>query len=303
MTETNLAVTQITPSMIASVMGEKGDIGDSLTLISAVAKSKDVAYRVNKALLQDGEAICSNVRAELFSNLLDAIEGTIGLGKGVFLTSLLHMPERYGRLKLAQWRKGGAEDLVEIDTSLRQGALKKAVADGKYHLAHDVASWMEALNESSFARAVLIEFDRDEILKAGLENTLGEQQHVMTLCDQAQFMRAMAMAHSEGLEEIVRKHMATEIGAKDSSWRGLLTRLCQRLQNSDYDADVVVGRYKAVGAVLVERMLGMDESERKRHLINDDLRLMAYKLGAQSVVREIESNKHKHQVMEVDFNL
>lgn len=271
-------------------------------LIQWVSNNRQASFHVNRLLLEHGDLICPQLHEEMYALLLKGIEQQIGFGKGVFMSTMLHMPERFARTQLVQWLRQ-PESLGAITTNLRQAALNSALGASKYSLAHDIALWMESLGESVSVQTSLLMFDRDRIAQAGLSEALPIKLHVDQLCQRKAYMQAMSLSKDEVSLARVRKALAEALNTKDSSWKGLLSKLCKDLGEKSYDSTMLLERYKAVGAVLLEYLKNMDEDTRKAELIDDDLRLMAFKLGIDDVVHEMESPRHKREVLIHDLAL
>ena len=271
-------------------------------LIHWISGDRKASFHVNRLLLEHGDLICPQLHEDMYAMLLKGIEQQIGFGKGVFMSTMLHMTERFSRTQLAQWLRQ-PDILNSITTNLRQAALNSALALGKYSLAHDMALWMESLGESVSVQTCLVMFDRTCISRAGLSDALPVTLHVEQLCQRKAYMQAMTIAQDEVSLARVRKALADAMGIKDSSWKGLLGKLCHELGESTYDSNTLLERYRSVGAVLLEHLKDMDEATRKAELIDDDLRLMAYKLGVKESVHEMESSRHKRDVLIHDLAL
>jgi len=271
-------------------------------LIAWIANNRKASFHVNRLLLEHGDVICPMLHEEMYGTLLKGIEQQIGFGKGVFMSTMMHMPERYARTQLVYWLRH-PEALGVITTNLRQASLSNALATDKFSLAHDLSMWMESLAESVSVQKCLLQFDRERINKAGLSEALPLLLHIDHLCRSKAYMQAMNIAEDEQSMARVRKALAQELGSEDDSWQGLLSKLCTSLGADNYDSDTVLARYRAVGAVLLEHLNGMDNATRQAELIDDDLRLMAFKLGVEEVVQEMESPRHKRDVLIHDLAL
>jgi hypothetical protein len=277
-------------------------VPNALMFIDWIGANRDASFRVNRLLLEQGDKICPHMHEDMYSSLLEAIESQIGFGKGIFTSTMMHMPERYSRMKLARWMRQDSP-LLAINTHLRQATLSNAMSSKKFSLAHDMVTWMESLGENVFVQASLAPFDREHILLANLGGAFPESAHVDILCRSKAFMQALSTASSEESSSMVRKAMAAELGTTDSSWKGLLSHLCSRLLGDDYDSTTVLARYRSVGAVLLEHLQGMDMETRKAELIDDDLRVMGFKLGVQGVIEDMTSQTHKRQALVYDLSL
>lgn len=277
-------------------------VAQATKLIHWISGDRKASFHVNRLLLEHADVICPQLHEEMYAMLLKGIEQQIGFGKGVFMSTMMHMPERFSRTQLAQWLRQ-PESLCSITTNLRQAALNSALALSKYSLAHDMALWMESLGESVSVQTCLVMFDRECIARAGLSEALPIALHVEQLCQRKAYMQAMTIAQDEVSLARVRKALADTLGIKDSSWKGLLGKLCQELGESSYDSNTLLERYRSVGAVLLEHLKDMDEATRKAELIDDDLRLMAFKLGVKDSVHDMESPRHKRDVLIHDLAL
>jgi hypothetical protein len=277
-------------------------VPNALKLIGWLGANRDASFRVNRLLLEQGDKICPYMHEDMYSSLLEAIESQIGFGKGIFTSTIMYMPERYSRMKLAQWMRQD-HPLLAINTHLRQATLSNAMSSKKFSLAHDLVTWMESLGENVFVQASLAAFDREPILLANLGAAFPESSHIDILCRSKAFMQALSTASCEETSSMVRKAMATELGTTDSSWRGLLSHLCSRLSGDDYDPSTVLARYRSIGAVLLEHLQSMDIDTRKSELIDDDLRVMGFKLGVQGVIEDMTSHAHKRKALVYDLSL
>ncbi len=277
-------------------------VPNALKLIGWISANRDASFKVNRLLLEQGDKICPHMHEDMYSALLQAIESQIGFGKGIFTSTLMHMPERYSRMKLAQWMRQDSP-LMAINTHLRQATLSNAMSSKKFSLAHDLVTWMESLGENVFVQAGLASFDREHILSANLGSAFPESSHIDILCRSKAFMQALSTSSTEETSALVRKSMATEIGASDPSWKGLLSHVCSRLAGDDYDSSTVLARYRSVGAVLLEHLEGMSEETRKAELIDDDLRVMGFKLGVRGAIEDMTSPTHKRQALVYDLSL
>lgn len=265
-------------------------------LIAKMVSSRAIMIKVNSLLVRQGEQICSLLNESIFDQLSEAISSHIGLGKGVFLSALGCMPERYARIKLAQWLR--TEPLIgEQPTYLREHVLKRAMKKGYMFLANDVAKWMSTLNEQIWIHSSLIDFDRDQIAKAGLDGDFTETMHVELHCERKAYLQALAIAKDPQSMEVIRKSMARDIGSKDHSWAALMGCLSEKLSSQDYDNEFVLKRYRSLGAVLIKHIQGMNENDIDRDLITDEARLMAFKMGNEDVIHKVESPKHQREAL------
>lgn len=272
------------------------------SFISWVGENRGISFAVNRIILEKGHTICPQLHEEMYSLLLDSIESQIGFGKAIFNSTMLHMPERYSRLKLSHWIGLGGI-LGTINTNLRQTALTQSLEAGKINLSHDIATWMESLGESFYIHKALASFDREEINKASLGDSFPVEVHAAMLCKNKAFKQAISIAETKESEQIVRDSIAREIKSKDSSWKGILSHVCNKVSGDDYDSSTIIARYKSIGSVIIDRLQEMDEETRKSELSNDDLRIMGLKLGAQGVINDIESGKHKRKALVFDLCL
>ncbi|WOF82144.1 hypothetical protein P5704_025485 (plasmid) [Pseudomonas sp. FeN3W] len=283
----------ISAETLIQAFGKSSNLeSEGIDLINLLATNRKLASQVNRLLLEQGEKLCPLMNEELFSALSSSLESSIGMGKGVFMSTLMYMSERFARIRLSLWLKSDG-CLDTISTHYRQGVLTYSMQMNRHSLANDIAHWMESLGESASVQMSLSRFDRESLALANLDEFLPEIAHVDILCRSRAYMQALTSARQESSISLIRRAMAKELGTQDYSWRGLLQELCQKLSGDVYDTDTIINKYKSVGTVLVSYLHNMDEKTRKSELLDDDLRVMAFKLGIESVIDDMESPAHK----------
>lgn len=271
--------------------------------ISEVGKNYSLATNVSKSLLTFGKRICDGVDESAYRCLIDSVKKASGLGKGVFETTLKEMPEAFARTQLKLWRLDGS--LNGVPEASWNAVLTHALSSRRPSLGLDVIKHMEGSYGRLAVAQALSQLDESVMAKVSVIWKPYASLLVGEFCNRRSFASALVYAgEDKSLQQTVIQAIGYEIGMQKipDGWAELMKFMIKRTKGSD-SSQAVMDHFKSAGTVVVEQILSMNDSQIKRELNTDELRLMAFQWGLDKAVKQIDSLKMKGRAIEHSLGL
>lgn len=260
--------------------------------LNKVANNTGLANGISKSLLIDGKSICNNADDEAFRQLLIAIRKSGGMGKGVFSSALCFMGEPFARRQLKEWM---LEDCLQnIQEADWEGVMLTSFENQRYHLASDMVRASTMAYGASPSLSVFSNLDEDILTQTEVIWSEFRSDLVDTLCSRSSYLRARLCAGSDPeLETRVMRSISQAIGYKGAvSWPRLMKFMLDECKE-EITAESAINKFKSSASVVLNEVLSIDEDDADIELPNDELRLMAYTLGLDHVIKKISSPQAK----------
>lgn len=271
--------------------------------INEICVNHHLATAISRTLLVDGDSICPSVDQSAYRCLIGSVSRSAGVGKGVFHATINSMPESFARAQLKLWRIGN--ELHGITESSWHTVLKQSLCNEKPALGFDLIKVMEAsYGKQSVARA-LAELDSSVLGAVSVLWKPYTDLMVIEFCSRSAFRSAIQYAgNNDSLRQIVIDAIGNKIGAPKEmrTWPHLMKHMINRA-HADDSPHGIMEQFKSAGSVVVDQILGMDESAISEHLTTDELRLMAFEWGLTQAVRHIDSMESKGIALDLALGL
>lgn len=269
------------------------------SFLLSIATSRPWGIAISKELLISGREICKGIDESVFRCLIDSIQKSAGLGKGIFYATMMEMGETFARTQLKLWSVSGA--LVDIDEGSWQVVLADALSSGRISLAVDLIGHMEK-QFSKMAVVKVFSGLSDEVLDA--TTTLWEPYKallVSEMCSKAAFVTAIKYAgDDEALKNAVKNSIGLHVkfGSTPGDWPDLMQHMVSKT-NDGHDKSAIINFYKSAGMVVVDQILNIPEAEIDNRLTNDEARMIAFNWGLEPAIKHVRSLEKRGEGLEL----
>lgn len=271
--------------------------GDFDAWISTVSADQNMAIQVSRALLMHGDRVCRGVDPDAYRALIDAVTGVSGLGKGIFMNTLKHMPESFSRTQLKMWSLRGL--LPRTTPDQWQTCLAHALTNDRLRLGLEIIGQMSRQSQKHLVVQVLATLDDVTMSKIPVIWKPFSDDLATVHCGHQSFIRA----HEFAVTPSAKKHVMHQIAAsvyfpgQPRNWADIMRHMIKRSKYAG-DTEELVDKHKSAATVVINEILAMDDEAIKSDLNTDELRLMAFKLGLDAAVKSIESLQMRGKAFE-----
>lgn len=253
-----------------------------------VSSNPNRSAGISKTLLVSGQDICHEVDEAAYRCLIDAVTHSTGVGKGVFLSTMKYMSETFARTQLKMWSLQGV--LATTTADLWQSSLTHALTNDRPKLGLDIIGQMLKRSEKHTMLQVFASLDDDVLAKIPVLWKPYAEDLVSVHCSNQSFSQAREYAVTPRAKEVVLRNIAASIDypGNPDNWASVMRHMIKR-SKYDGDSEELVTKHRSAAVVVINEILAMDDEDITDQLNTDELRLMAFKLGLESVVQSIQS--------------